>query len=191
MYEIDRDILADARARIARDRKWDVRLALAPPAGVSLVGSRVVVTLTRHAFRFGCNGFQLTVLPDEDLRQGYEDCFVALLNYATLPFYWGYYEATQGVTSKDRLQRMADWCREHGLATKGHPLVWHEVYPRWPAALPDDEVLRLVRQRVGDLVRGFRGRVDTWDVVNEATVSHRFDNAIGRYIGQGPSEAVE
>ena len=68
---------------------------------------------------------------------------------------------------------MATWCQERDIATKGHPLVWHEVYPKWPAVLPDDEVLRLVRQRVGDLVRGFRGLVDTWDVVNEATVSHR------------------
>ena len=191
MYEIDQDVLAEARTRIARDRKWDVQLELAPPVDVSLAGAKVTVALTRHLFRFGCNGFQLTALRDADLRQGYEERFGALLNYATLPFYWGSYEATRGATRESALQRMATWCQERNIATKGHPLVWHEVYPKWPAALPDDEVLDLVRQRIGDLVGGFRGWVDTWDVVNEATVSHRFDNAIGRYIGKQPSAAVE
>jgi GH35 family endo-1,4-beta-xylanase len=34
--------------------------------------------------------------------------------------------------------------------------------------------------------------VDIWDVVNEATVSHRFDNAIGRWIAdQGATACVE
>ena len=87
MYEIDQTVLAKARARIARDRKWNVQLKLAPPANVSLAGSKVTVGLTNHAFRFGCNGFGLTVLEDADLRQGYEERFDALLNYATLPFY--------------------------------------------------------------------------------------------------------
>jgi GH35 family endo-1,4-beta-xylanase len=191
MYEIDEDILAEARARIAQDRKWDVQLTLSPPANVSLSGSTVTATLTRHAFRFGCNGFQLTALRDADLRQGYEGRFDALLNYATLPFYWGSYEATQGVTRERALRQMAAWCRERDIATKGHPLVWHEVYPQWAAALSDEQVLRLLRQRIGDLVGGFRGLVDTWDVVNEATVSHRFDNAIGRYLGDRPSAAVD
>jgi endo-1,4-beta-xylanase len=191
MYEIDRELLAEARARIARDRKWDVQLKLAPPANVSLAGSKVAVRLARHAFRFGCNGFQLTALRDADLRQGYEERFDALLNYATLPFYWGSYEATQGVTRENALRRMATWCQEHDIATKGHPLVWHEVYPEWAAALPDEEVLRLLRQRVGDIVSGFRGLVDTWDVVNEATVSYRFDSAVGRYIGRQPAAAVD
>jgi GH35 family endo-1,4-beta-xylanase len=190
MYEIDKEVLAKARERIAQDRKWDVQLELAPPGNVSLRGSKVTVQLTRHAFRFGCNGFRLTVLEDADLRQGYEERFEALLNYATLPFYWRSYEPTQGVTRESTLRQMAEWCQERGIATKGHPLVWHEGYPKWPEALPDEEVLRLTRQRVTDIVSGFRGLVDTWDVVNEATVSHRHDNAIGRYIGRQPSAAV-
>ena len=87
MYEIDQKVLAEARKRVARDRKWDVWLEVASPANVSLAGSKVAVALTRHSFRFGCNGFQLTALRDEGLRQGYEERFAALLNYATLPFY--------------------------------------------------------------------------------------------------------
>jgi GH35 family endo-1,4-beta-xylanase len=190
MYEIDQETLAEARERIAQDRKWDVQIELQPPASVSLDGSEIAVELTNHAFRFGCNGFQLTVLNDTGLRQGYEERFDALLNYATLPFYWGYYERRRGATQESNLQRMAAWCQEHGVATKGHPLVWHQVYPEWAKALPDEEVIRLQRQRVSDIVRGYRGLVDTWDVVNEATVSHRFDHAVGRWIGADPPAVV-
>ena len=191
MYEVDQGVLAEARARIARDRKWDVQLKLTPPADVSLSGAKATVALTRHAFRFGCNGFLLAVLENPNLRRGYEGRFDALLNYATLPFYWGSYEATQGVTREQVLRRMATWCQERQIATKGHPLAWHEVYPKWADALPDEEVLRLQRQRIGDIVGGFRGLVDTWDVVNEATVSYRYANAVGRYIGRQPADAVE
>jgi GH35 family endo-1,4-beta-xylanase len=190
MYEIDERVLVQARERIVGHRKRDVQLDLLPPANVSLPGAHASVKLTRHAFRFGCNGFGLTVLDDAGLLQGYEDRFQALLNYATLPFYWGYYETTQGVTHERTLRQMAAWCRERGIATKGHPLVWHEVYPAWANELSDQEVLRLQRQRVGEIVDAFHGLVDTWDVVNEATVSHRFDNAVGRWIGRQPSTVV-
>ena len=48
MYEIDQGILAEARARIAQERKWDVQLKLVPPANVSLSGAAFTVALTRH-----------------------------------------------------------------------------------------------------------------------------------------------
>lgn len=192
MYEIDERVVAEARERIARERKRSVRLEFVAPQGVSLVGAKASVRLTRHAFRFGCNGFGLTVIPDRGLGRAYEERFAALLNYATLPFYWGMYERERGQKRDAILRQMAAWCREHGIATKGHPLAWHEVYPEWAKTLDDEEVLRLQRARVSELVAAFRGLVDTWDVVNEATVSARFDNAIGRWVARtGALEMVD
>ena len=49
------------------------------------------------------------------------DClrrFAALLNYATLPFYWGGYEPQEGKTQEARLEQMADWCRAHHIAAE-------------------------------------------------------------------------
>ncbi len=86
---------------------------------------------------------------------------------------------------------MAQWCAQHQIAAKGHPLVWHEVFPQWGHGTPDDEVLARLQQRVTDIVAAFQGQVDIWDGVNEATVSHRFDNAIGRWVArQGAVECV-
>ena len=83
------------------------------------------------------------------MQREYAQRYATLLNYATLPFYWGYYEPQAGREAyRERLERMADWCRRSGIVTKGHPLAWHEVFPVWAKAQPDDEVLRRLQERV-------------------------------------------
>jgi len=63
-----------------------------------------------------------------------------------------------------------EWAHQHGLRCKGHPLVWdHRAgSPRW---LPDDEseIDQLSKARVREIVGRYKGRIDTWDVVNEPT----------------------
>jgi GH35 family endo-1,4-beta-xylanase len=186
------DILSSAPERIRQTRSAEVELHLvdergAPLPDTGVLDARVHVQLTRHAFGFGCNAFQIDPSAgagDGALQRAYRERYVSLLNYATLPFYWGYYEPTQGVTHEDRLLGMAAWCASQGISTKGHPLAWHEVYPEWGHTCSDADVLERLEKRVHELVSRFRGQVDTWDVVNEATVSHRFDNAIGRWIAE-------
>ena len=45
-------------------------------------------------------------------------------------------------------------------------------------------MLRRQQARIVAIVAQFKGRIDIWDVVNEATVSANFDNAIGRWIAR-------
>jgi GH35 family endo-1,4-beta-xylanase len=51
---------------------------------------------------------------------------------------------------------------------KGHPLAWNYFDPPW---LPADsaEAMRLQMQRIADIVGRFKGQIDFFDVVNEAT----------------------
>jgi len=181
------EILSSAPERIRQQRSAEVALCLVDERGAPLPGARVHVQLTCHAFKFGCNAFLIDPggsAGDGALQRAYQERFASLLNYATLPFYWGYYEPTKDVTHEERLFGMAGWCAGRGISTKGHPLAWHEVYPRWGDACSDEEILQRLEQRVHELVSRFQGHVDIWDVVNEATVSHRFDNAIGRWIAE-------
>ena len=189
MYEIDQTVLREARQRIAEERKCDVKLTVTPPPGTDLNGAKLSVRLTRHWFRFGCNAFGLGRIESRNLQRAYEQRYARLLNYATLPFYWAGYEPRPGRTYERRVRQMARWCADHDVAAKGHPLTWHETFPSWAEDLDDARVLELQRQRISELVGGYRGLVDTWDVINEATVGHRVDNAIGRWIareGAGP-----
>jgi GH35 family endo-1,4-beta-xylanase len=54
--------------------------------------------------------------------------------------------------------------------TKGHPLVWHEVWPGW-APQTADESKPLLRQRIADIIPRYKGLVQYWDVQNEANNS--------------------
>ena len=191
------ELLSTAPDRIRAHRTAEADLRLVDASGAPLPNAQARVRLVRHEFKFGCNAFLLGAPPnrgdvDPARLAAYEARYSALLNYATLPFYWGGYERTPGVKDRDRLQSMADWCTDHHITTKGHTLIWHEVYPRWGSDYPDGEMMARQEARVHEIVSQFRGSVDIWDVVNEATVSHRFDNAIGRWIAEhGAAECVD
>ena len=184
--QTENQILEGAEARIQQIRTGPAEIRVLDRDGRPLANTAVHVRLVRHEFKLGCNAFPLGSVVrdplDPEALQAYEDRFAALLNYATLPFYWGYYEPEQGQTREADVRRMAIWCHEHGIEVKGHPLAWHEVFPAWAKALPDEEVRRLQTERITDIVRDFKGTIDLFDVINEATVSANFDNAIGRWV---------
>ncbi len=189
----------DAEARIAAHRMGDFRITLQDAAGVPVPAARVEVALTGHDFRLGANGFLIRGCDhqppggplDAGVVQAYEQAVVSMLNVATLPVYWGSFEPQAGAERMERLRTMADWCRRHGLRTKGHPLAWHAVFPAWAAALDDAVVLQRLRERITRLVGELRGLVDTWDVFNEVTVATNFDNAVGRWVrDRGAAECV-
>ncbi len=182
----EKQILETAEARIQQYRTGPAEIRVLDRDGQPLANTAVRVRLVRHEFKLGCNGFGLGNVVktgmDPAARQAYEERFAALLNYATLPFYWSYYEPEPGQTKEADVREMAAWCREHGIDVKGHPLAWHETFPAWAKALPDAEVRRLQTERITDIVRRFKGTIDRFDVINEATVSANVDNAIGRWV---------
>lgn len=70
--------------------------------------------------------------------------------------------------------RLVDAARAAGLRVHGHTLVWHRHAPEWlfldtrghPAE--PAQVLERLRNHITTVVQHFRGRVESWDVVNEA-----------------------
>lgn len=183
------ELLASAEARIQAQRTAEATLRFVDAAGQPLPHVEAEVRLTRHAFNLGANAFRLGNIPDPALQRGYDERFAGLLNFATLPFYWGGYEREPGRTDVTRLEQMADWCAQHRITTKGHPLAWHEVFPKWAGALSDAEVMARLQERVSAIVSHFRRRIDIWDVVNEATVSQNFKNTVGRWIARDGADA--
>jgi GH35 family endo-1,4-beta-xylanase len=166
----DTDLLAEARERIARHRRRRGTLVLRTAAGRPLAGARVRVEQTRHEFLFGCNLFMFDRCGEAEAEAAYRERFAALLNFATLGFYWASYERERGQPNYAYTDRVLEWTRARDLRCKGHPLVWDHPAgsPRW---LPEDdeELARLSDGRVQEIVARFKGRLDTWDVVNEAT----------------------
>lgn len=185
--EPGQELWQGADARIEQHRKADVVVRVVDAAGRPLPGAELHVEQTRHEFLFGCNIF-LWNSPEHqgrhpmapELQQAYRDRFAALLNYATLPFYWWAYEPVRGKPNHDYTMQAAEWCREHGIETKGHPLAWNHNDAEWWPKDPD-ALFQLQIERITDCVERFRGKIDRWDVVNEAA---HYDRP--NFIAQAP-----
>ena len=162
-------ILAGADARIERLRKTDrvIELVCAPGRRLK-AGQQVRIEQTRHAFLFGSNIFKLGRCRSDKHNEAYAQRFTELMNFATLPFYWWDYERERGKPNDQRTKRVVQWCRQKDILTKGHPLAWNYVDPAW---IPQDpkQALALQLERIKRCVSRFKGDIDIWDVVNEAT----------------------
>ncbi len=161
-------LLVRAEERIRQHRQSEVTIQVLDARGKPMPGAAIQVEQSRHAFLFGSNIFQWGKLPTADLENAYLERFAALCNYATLPFYWWSYEPRRGEPRHRETEMVARWCQQQQILTKGHPLAWNYGEPRW---LPEDlaDVRRLQMDRITDCVSRFRGMINRWDVVNEAT----------------------
>jgi GH35 family endo-1,4-beta-xylanase len=69
----------------------------------------------------------------------------------------------------ERPDALVNWCREHKLAVHGHTLVWHAQTNDWFFRDGDREsVIRRLKGHISTLVGRYRGKIQSWDVVNEA-----------------------
>jgi endo-1,4-beta-xylanase len=168
-------------------------LTVLQPDGQPLRESVLTIEQRRHAFAFGNIAFDF-VRPvggpdpkDAERVDGFGGArrlsleelagpWLNVFNTATLPFYWGRYEPRRGAPDIERLTKTARWLVERGVTVKGHPLVWHTALPPWLLGPPLNEVERLQRARIRDLVEGFAGLIDIWDAINEAVIMPVFAN---------------
>jgi endo-1,4-beta-xylanase len=58
---------------------------------------------------------------------------------------------------------------KHGLKTRGHTLAWHNSVPDWLSAMPESADVRgIFVDHIHTVMSRYKGRVHSWDVVNEA-----------------------
>jgi endo-1,4-beta-xylanase len=169
-------------------RIGEITLTVLGPDRRPLTDRVIAVAQQRHDFAFGNIGFDFIgpvggAGPEAVFGGGSSakldelaDAWLGLYNTATLPFYWGRYEPVRGKPDEARLKATAKWLAARGVTVKGHPLLWHTVQPDWLLGLELDEVERLVRERIRDLVTGFAGVIDLWDAINEAVIMPVFAN---------------
>jgi endo-1,4-beta-xylanase len=144
------------------------------PASVRVVGadgkpvSDAVVTaeLVRHDFLFGCNIYMFDRFGLPEQNNIYKKRFADVFNYATVAFYWRWYEPERGKPNYEYTDKIVAWALEHGIRMKGHPLLWGEEagIPKWSKGQPPPE---LQKARVQEIMRRYAGKIGFWEVVNE------------------------
>ncbi len=64
---------------------------------------------------------------------------------------------------------VVDWAIRHGMKVKGHVLCWHVTSPNAILeAMTSTQVEEELKRHIFTTMAHFRGRIHTWDVVNEA-----------------------
>jgi endo-1,4-beta-xylanase len=70
--------------------------------------------------------------------------------------------------------RFVEFGEKHGMFIVGHTLVWHNQTPAWVFhdekgnALDREALLKRMREHIFTVVGRYKGRINGWDVVNEA-----------------------
>ena len=85
-------------------------------------------------------------------------------------FKWGEIHRYRDDFNFRQTDAMVDFAETNGMAVRGHALVWHNQNPPWlEGALTDRETaIEVLRHHIEGVVGHYRGRVASWDVVNEA-----------------------
>jgi GH35 family endo-1,4-beta-xylanase len=69
----------------------------------------------------------------------------------------------------ERPDALVKWCQENNLVVHGHTLVWHAQTNPWFFEGGDKAVItRRLKDHISTLVGRYKGKVRSWDVVNEA-----------------------
>ncbi len=84
---------------------------------------------------------------------------------------WGPLERFRQTISFRGADTVARFAESHGMAMRGHTFLWHRMVPSWlPGALRDEaeDPARLLAGHIRAVGERYRGRMHSWDVVNEA-----------------------
>ncbi|MBE3068726.1 MAG: endo-1,4-beta-xylanase [Planctomycetes bacterium] len=148
-----------------KHRKADATVRVV--AGGKHVADAVVrADLVRHEFLFGANIYMFDRFKLPEQNATYKRRFRDLLNYATVGFYWQWYEPERGQPNYAYTDKVVAWCQEQGLRMKGHPLLWADApgIPKWSNGQPAPDVQKA---RVREILGRYGDRITSWEVVNE------------------------
>jgi endo-1,4-beta-xylanase len=167
------------RVRLALAAQLALILALAGPAfGAPPDAHRVALGAEMSTF-----GAEAGSFTDPGSRRLFRHHFDSLSPGNELK--WEYVEPEPGVFDFSHADRMLDFADRRGAEFRGHALVWHWQMPRWvwsrdpglaqfgvnetgrPSWTPRP-LTAAMRRHIRGVVGHYRGRIRTWDVINEA-----------------------
>ncbi|GAA4095517.1 endo-1,4-beta-xylanase [Actinomadura miaoliensis] len=82
---------------------------------------------------------------------------------------WDATEPTRGSFTFGSADRIVDHAQSRGMKIRGHTLVWHAQIPGWVQNLSSAADARAaLTGHINGVMGHYRGKIHTWDVVNEA-----------------------
>ncbi len=82
---------------------------------------------------------------------------------------WGALRPTSTTYNFTEADELVAFAEKHSIKVRGHNLCWHENLPPWFAAtVTRDNATQFLTEHIRTVVGRYRGRIHSWDVVNEA-----------------------
>lgn len=151
--------------------------------GNPVADKELVLNQRSHEFLFGSGAFDFLEYEGKHGDPDRLEKWLALMNYGTLPFYWGTYEPEEGYPLFESRMEAAKVLRANNVTIKGHPLCWHTVCADWLMKYSDEVIMDKQLERINRDVTAFKGVIDIWDVINEVVIMpvfDKYDNAVTR-----------
>ena len=163
-------------ANIEKYRKADATIVLENVKP----GTEVTIKQTSSDFLFGSNSFQFDQFDTPEKNQKYRNVFGDLFNAATVAFYWKTLEPEKGhprytadrpfESRRPAPDPVVDYMESRGVNMNGHTIIYglrQYGHPEW---MPEDrkEMEAYFEAHIRELAERYQGRVNRWDVVNEA-----------------------
>jgi endo-1,4-beta-xylanase len=101
---------------------------------------------------------------------------------------WNSVEREPGVFTFENADTTLAFVEQNGMQMRGHTLVWHSQLADWVKQLTTrEEVLAAMERHISEVVGHYKGRIEAWDVVNEAFT----DGMMPRPRGGDPNDTSE
>jgi len=81
---------------------------------------------------------------------------------------WDATEGSQGKFSYSAGDQLVSHAAAHGQKVRGHALLWHSQEPSWAKNMSGSALRSAMVNHVKQVATHFKGKIYTWDVVNEA-----------------------
>ena len=114
---------------------------------------------------FGCS-VKDSLFDDEPFQQlVIEQCNLLVCTYSMK---WRHLEPQPGQFKFQHSDRYVAFAEQHGMEFRGHTLVWERELPDWLGEELDRTGFAVIERHVREVARHYAGRLQSWDVVNEA-----------------------
>lgn len=161
-------------------RKRMIRLNVrdANDNGKTLGGAKVIINQVKQHFPFGCSMTKNIVN-----NQQYQSWFSSRFRVTTFrnEMKWYDNEPSQGQENYANPDYMVNFAQTHGISIRGHNVFWEDPHyqPSWVYGLNSDQLWYATNKRINSVMSRYRGKVISWDVVNENLHFRFFDDKLG------------